>query len=167
MINQDNEILGLVGIGIRLAQLKDLLSIYEDKYGVSSYLISSQGNIQISTSYNGFQTKNWFKLYNQEKIRNNILSWKSDSQNLELWSVDQNDNKNFVTRFIPELSWRLIVEQNTGQLILTMKNQLYLSSIIIIAIIIIVLFIITSVIKKFNKQITILSKKSSCFQRSN
>lgn len=64
MINQDNEILGLVGIGIRLAQLKDLLSIYEDKYGVSSYLISSQGNIQISTSYNGFQTKNWFKLYN-------------------------------------------------------------------------------------------------------
>lgn len=161
IINQDNEILGIVGIGIRLAQLEDLLSIYEDKYGVSSYLVNSQGNIQISTSYNGFQTKDWFKLYNQEKIKKNILSWKSDNQNLELWSVDQNGNKNFiVTRFIPELSWHLIVEQNTGQLILTMKNQLYLSSIIIIAIIIIVLFIITSVIKKFNKQITILSEKN-------
>lgn len=168
IIDQNNEVLGIVGIGIRLNELQGLLSSYEKKYDLSSYLIDSQGDIQISTSYNGFQAMNWFELFNQKEIKNDVLSWHKDNSNLELWSVDQNGNKNFVvTRFIPELSWHLIVEQNTGPLITTIKNQLYQSTIIIIAIIIIILLIITSVIKNFNKQIThLLNKQQGIFKEA-
>lgn len=58
IIDQNNEVLGIVGIGIRLNELQGLLSSYEKKYDLSSYLIDSQGDIQISTSYNGFQAMN-------------------------------------------------------------------------------------------------------------
>lgn len=157
VIDHSNQLLGIVGIGIRLEHISELLASYENRYNVSAYLIDTNGYIQISTAYNGYKAKNWFTLYKQETIKDDILSWQQDNSNLELWSTDQNNNENFiVSRFIPELSWHLIVEQNTGELISTLKNQLYHSGLIIIAIIIIVLLIVTSVIKKFNKQITIL-----------
>ncbi len=151
----DGQIIGVVGVGIRMDYLKELLKGYEDKFDVKVSLINKEGDIEISTSYNGYEKKNWFDVYGQEKIRDQILNRNDVSENLELWTSDtQNTDKSYVvSRYIPELSWNLIVEQNTGQFVHDMKTRLYQSFVIILLVIFAVLLIITTVIRNFNGQI--------------
>lgn len=151
----DGRILGVVGVGIRMDYLKELLKGYEDKFDVRVSLINKEGDIEISTSYTGYEKKNWFDVYGQEDIKSQVLNWNDASKNLELWTsnADHTDKSYVVSRYIPELSWNLIVEQETGQIVHEMKMRLYQSFFIIMLVILLVLVIITTVIRNFNGQI--------------
>ena len=41
--------IGVVGVGIRLKNLRELLAAYEKKYNIKAYLVDDTGNIQVST----------------------------------------------------------------------------------------------------------------------
>lgn len=152
-------VIGVVGVGIRMDYLKGLLKEYEDKFDVNVSLINKKGNVEISTTYTGYEKTDWFKVYGQESIRDKILAWNEDSRNLEIWTSDSgNEDKSFiVSRYIPELSWNLVVMQYTEKVVHSMKMRLYQSCFIIVLVILIVLFIITTVIRNFNRQITKLA----------
>lgn len=162
--------LGIVGVGIRVNYLKDLLRSYEEKYGVEASLINGNGIVEISTTYTGYEKRDWFSLYGQDNIRGKILGWKEDSTNLELWTSpnSQNGERSFiVTRYIPELSWNLIVERNTGLLIKEMQAQLYQTCFILIAVILVVMLVVTNVIRNFNRQITeLMEERQETFKKA-
>ncbi|RGY99685.1 sensor domain-containing diguanylate cyclase [Clostridium sp. AM58-1XD] len=166
----DGTVLGVVGVGIRIDYLKELLAGYENKYGIEASLVSSDGYIQISTTYTGYEHKDWFEVYGQENIREQILGWKKDRSNLELWSssdLSSIERSYIVTRYIPELSWSLIIEQNTGRLAREIHRQVCLTGFILAAVILIVLIVITTVIKNFNRQITeLMEERQAVFKRA-
>lgn len=152
----DGSILGVVGVGIRMDYLKELLGEYEDKFNVNVSLINKQGDIEVSTTYTGYEKTDWFEAYGHEHIRSEILGWNEDSENLEIWASDSSiDEKCFiVSRYIPVLSWNLVVQQETGQITHEMQKQLYQTCFIIAVVILIILVVITTVIRNFNRQIT-------------
>ncbi len=166
----NGKIIGAVGVGIRVNYLKELLKSYEEKYGIEAYLIDEKGDIQISTTVTGYQTRNWFELYNKKDRERQILDWKKDNENQEFWasSSSNNDNTSYiVSRYIPELSWHLLVEQNTGLLIKKMKTQLYQTFFIVVGVILIVLIVITAVIRNFNRQITkLIEERQAIFKKA-
>lgn len=82
-------VLGVVGVGIRIDYLKDLLRGYEDKFHVEASLIGSDGTIEISTVHTGYEKADWFKVHAQEKVRQRILHWREAAENLELWSISR------------------------------------------------------------------------------
>lgn len=163
-------VLGVVGVGIRVGHLEELLESYEEKFGVEAYLVDSDGTIEISTTYNGYERVDWFAVYGQQGIREQVLEWKEDSSNLELWGTpdSKNSEKSYiVTRYIPELSWHLLVEQNTGLIIEKMRTQIFQTCIGILIVILIVLTIITSVIRRFNRQITeLIEERQAVFRKA-
>lgn len=163
-------VLGIIGVGVQIEHLKELLLSYEKKFKLETYLIDKKGTIEISTTYTGYKEENWFEIYEQNSIEKDILAWKEDSANLEMWTESSESpiDKNYiVTRYIPELSWHLIVKQNTGRLISEMRQNLFQICLIIAAIIMTVLVIITAVIRNFNKQITkLMEEKQAIFRRS-
>ena len=168
--NPDGKVLGIVGVGIRIDSLKELLRGYEEKYHVTASLISESGEVEISTSHSGYEKKDWFELHHQEDIRRELLNWREDASSLELWtpSAPQSGEKSFiVARYIPELSWYLIVAQNTGLLIREMQTQLYQTCAVLVAVILGVLLIITTVIRNFNRQITqLMEERQALFQKA-
>lgn len=168
--NEDGKVLGVVGVGIRISALKALLGSYEEKYRVTASLISPGGAIEISTSHTGHKKKDWFELHGLEDIREKILNRREDAASLTLWtpSTPQDNGKNFiVARYIPELSWFLIVERNTGLLVREMQAQLYQTSAVLAAVILGVLLIITAVIRNFNRQITqLMEERQALFQEA-
>lgn len=169
ILGQDSKTLGIVGVGIRMDYLKSLLSEYEKKFHVNVSLIDGDGTIQISTSYNGYEKTDWFTAYQQENLRDKILGWQDPTQNLELWnSPSQSISRSFVvTRYIPDLSWNLVVLQDTGLIVSEMRLQLYQTFFIIFLVILIVLIIITTVIRNFNRQITkLMEEKQVMFQKA-
>lgn len=170
IINAAGKVLGVVGVGIRIASLKDVLKSYEEKYGVTASLISPGGAVEISTTHTGYEDKDWFAVNRQEDIRREILDWKKDGSSLALWtpSAPQSSDKIFiVTRYIPELSWHLIVAQDTGLLIREMRTQLYWTCAVLTAVILAVLIIVTTVIRKFNKQIRkLMEERQALFRKA-
>lgn len=170
IINTAGKVLGVVGVGIRIASLKDVLKSYEEKYGVTASLISPSGAIEISTTHTGYENKDWFAVNRQEDIRKEILDWKKDGSSLALWTpaASQSSDKIFmVTRYIPELSWHLVVAQDTGLLIREMRTQLYWTCAVLTAVILAVLIIVTTVIRKFNKQIRkLMEERQALFRKA-
>lgn len=157
----DGTVLGIVGVGIRDSHLKKFLKSYEDEYHVKAYLLNEAGIIEISSVCTGYEGIDWFEREKKESIREQILAWKEGGTNLELWTgTEGSHEKSFVvSRYIPELSWHLVVEQDDGDILHVMKARIYQSMIIIAAVAIVVMLIVTSVIRNFNRQIMILVKE--------
>lgn len=163
------KVIGVVGVGMRVDSLKKILQKYEKESEIGAYFLDDEGIIQISTAYTGYEKTDWFKIRGNEHIRDKILGWKKETSDLDIWTKQSKDGvgKSFIsTRYIPELSWHLVIEQKTGKLIDEMKQEIYGSIFMIIAIILAVLFIITSVIKNFNSQLTyLMTEKQTLFKK--
>lgn len=158
----DGSVIGVVGVGIRMDYMKELLQGYENDYGINASLIDQDGIIEISTTYTGYEKMDWFEAHDQEPIRRQVLGWNKGNDNLELWTGSQapDSHKSYVvSRYIPELSWDLVVEQDTDHLIEDMNRQLYRTGLILAAVIITVVIVITNVIRNFDRQITKLTEE--------
>lgn len=164
--DEHNKTIGIVGVGIRLQHLKELLGEYVKKYNVNAYLINSAGNIEISTDNSGYEQVDWFEKYNQQDVRESIQAWKDEQNNLELWTKHDVQQSYVVACYIPELSWHLIVQQDTGVLLNAMHLQILKIACMMLIIILIVLGIITLVIRSFNRQITALMEEKQAIFRT-
>lgn len=155
------DVLGVVGVGIRIEYLKELLQSYEEKFHLKACLIAENGDIEISTTHTGYQRVNWFELYAQEEIKPLILENKNSQASLESWTTDSAGLRSsyVVSRYIPEMSWYLLVIQDTDMLLSTMRMQMYQTFLILAAMILTILIVITGVIRNFNNQITRLLKE--------
>lgn len=164
------QVMGIVGVGIRVKDLREMLMQYEKKYNVSAALLSGDGLIAVSEAFTGYEKKDWFEVNGREQIREKILGWKASGESLELWepSGGEGSEKSYlVTRYIPELSWHLIVEQNTGLLVSQMKTRLMQTAVVLLGVLLTVLVIITCVIRNFNLQITtLMEERRQAFQRA-
>lgn len=152
--DQEGNVIGVVGVGIRAKSLTSMLADYEKEYDVNAELINDIGSIEISTNYTGYEKQDWFQIKNHEELRAQIINWKDPLQNLEIWTTDEHGDDNFiVAHYIPEISWTLIVEQNTGTIVQDMQKQLYQTILILLLVVASVLLVVSTMIHKFNKQI--------------
>lgn len=152
--NASGEVIGVVGVGIRAKSLTTMLAEYEEEYKVHAQLINTDGEIEISTTHTGYKKEDWFTIHKQEKIREQILRWRDSVKNLELWNIDDQGEESFlVVHYIPEISWMLLVEQDTGGVVAEMRAQLNQTIFILVLVVTSVLAIVTTLIHKFNKQI--------------
>lgn len=160
IMDEQGDVLGIVGVGIRIDHLMELLKSYEEKYHVEACLINERGIIEISTTNTGYEAVDWFTLHGQERIREQVLSWKDDTANLEVWTDSSQSGDDYVvSRYIPELSWSLLVQQDTSEIVKEMNAQLCQSGIILAFIVLTVLVVTTSVIRNFNRQILKLQEE--------
>lgn len=63
-----------------------------------------------------------------------------------------------VARYLPELEWHLVVNQDTATLVEALNRQLVLTMLVICVIIAVILWVITHVIRTFNRQIVELTR---------
>ena len=165
--DSSGNVVGVVGVGVRVDFIREFLRSYEEKYHVGAYLLNEEGTIELSTTYTGYGSTNWFQIFGQEKIRQQVLNWKKDTETLEIWTspADGQGQDYVVTRYIPDLSWHLVVEQNTGEAIQEINTRLVQSIVAIAVIIFVVLRIITMMIRRFNQQITqLVEERESMFK---
>lgn len=170
IFDDKGNVIGIVGIGIHTEYLKRILREYEEKYGVEVFLLDQNGNIQVSIGHTGDEEKQWFKTYGMEQIQSSILDSHNSETNFGVWASSQlkgQESWYVVARYMPGLSWYLLVEQNTSQLVKNIKSQVFKSLIVIFLIIASVLAIITIVIRNFNRKITnVIEQRLVLFRRA-
>lgn len=149
-------VLGVVGVGIRIEYLKQLLKRYEEKFQLNASLVNENGDIEISATYTGYDRADWFVVHRQERIREKILNNKDSMSGTELWTSNKSHDENrfVVSRFIPETSWYLLVEQDMGDFVAEMRERMAQIFFILIVVILIIVLVITGVIRNFTSEIT-------------
>lgn len=158
----EGKVLGIVGVGVRIEDLQELLQEYEENFGIKAFLIDENGLIEISTEYTGYEKVDIFKVYQLEKIKDEVLGFKESGVARNIWTMDEREKEKrdfIVSRYIPELSWHLLVERNTAPLLELFYRQLIHTAIIIAVIIGTILVLITYVIRGFSSQIVKITKE--------
>lgn len=168
--NAAGQVIGVVGVGVNIDYIKGLLQEYEKEYDVETYLINEQGAIEVSSIYNGHQTVDWFEVNDSENIRSEILDWKNGKTNWDIWmpgDVQSNEKSYLVVRYIPDLSWYLLVKQDTGALLAELNEKMLQTGLLIVVVILLIIFTITSVIRKFNVRMTqLLEERQELFKEA-
>lgn len=116
--NPQGQVIGVVGVGVNIDYLQELLRQYENKYNVGTFLIDSTGAIQVSGTYNGHTQVDWFKVNESENIRQEVLEWKNGKTNWEVWmpsSVQSSEKSYLVVRYIPDLELVLTGQAGYGR----------------------------------------------------
>lgn len=151
---------GVVGVGFRVDHLQALLKSYEDKFGVSACLIDRQGTLEISTDQTGYENVSLFDGCGFAGRKGEILS--GTGEPCAFWYP----GGYVVSRYIPNLNWHLIIDNNTAALSEHLELQLIRSVLIVLLILAFVLLTITRVIRKYNEQIIRLTVATEQGRRS-
>lgn len=153
----DGEMLGTVGVGLRIDDLQRLLQSYQEEFGVNAYLVDRAGRIEVSSQHTGYESVDLAETGKfDEAALSRILSWQAESDANSFWTGAQAGY--VVTRYLPELDWHLVVEQDTSLLVAALNRQLAMTMLVILLIIAVILYVITHVIRTFNHQIVALTQ---------
>lgn len=160
--DSENQLLGVVGVGVRIDGLQRTLQSYRDQFHVDAYLVNDAGIVQLSPDHSGYDRVDLFDLDDicDRQARQDILNWKDDSSALSFWSLNPAGQKRdyVVARYLPEIQWHLVVERDTTEMVKGMNRQLFVTVLIIAVILSILLYILTKVIRRFNRQIIDLTR---------
>ena len=199
--NAQNEVLGVVGVGIKLEDVQEMIrDINVESYGTEAYLVDEDGKVMISRSFkaeesakedNGNVTakepakedneeavaekaikqdneevtedtqENFFDGEDKEKMRKPILGLKGTDDVTQLWNENADPQKEefVVARYIPELSWYLIIQRNNQEQITKIYSQIYKNLAITGVLLVLLLVVINHVVKKYEKKVTELTRE--------
>lgn len=151
--NQQEEIIGVVGVGFRIDSLQALLKEYEQNFDVRAYLIDEYGYAQIDSVNTGYDKHNFLAECDYAPMLRPLLS--EEKQETAFW--DTSGKRYVVTNYIDTLKWHLVVEKDTYAIDQQMHAQLSKAIVVTILIITCVLYIITTVIRRYNEKIIALT----------
>jgi diguanylate cyclase (GGDEF)-like protein len=136
--------LGTTGIGLGVSAVKNMIEMYQKRYGRQIYFIDREGNIKLqSNDYNG--PANIRDIQPLQKLATRILTNPSYSLSYEV----NNHTIYLNTRLVNEFNWFLVVEQIDDpaheEILSTLKGNLVVSVLISL----IVLYLLNLTINKY------------------
>lgn len=149
--DRDGTVMGVVGVGFRVDYLQELLKSYEDEFNVRARLADENGVVEISTHHTSYEPMNLFDDGSYDDMRDQLLSGREEMQTF--WHTADRSREYMVSRYIENLDWYLLVENDTTDLNRHMKESLEQGIAVILMIVAGVLFTITTVIRRYNAQI--------------
>lgn len=159
---------GVIGIGININHLRSVIMNYEKDYGVQVFFINHEGRIEVSANDTGLQNVSLFERFHIEDMEKKVLDRENQDEIYGFWaSQDSPESVYFVTRYMPSLSWYIVISQNTSQIIQALKSQLAGTLAVLALIMAGVVFIISMLIKRFNGSITkIIDQRHELFKKA-
>lgn len=153
----ENRVIGIVGVGLHIALLQDMLKSYEESFQVQSYLVNAEGTMEISSHPNSDFKGDLFEKSVFKEYKADILS------NMKTTGIfpytSHNSSGILVSRYIPSLNWHLIIDNDTFSLDIQLARQAIVCVVIIIMVTAIVLLVITKLICKYNSLIILLTEE--------
>lgn len=150
--DEAGQTIGVVGVGLRVDSLQQLLKKYETQYGVRACLVDYKGNIEIASNCTLFEGKaNIFDQCSFPELKELLLQTENDNQT---YTYSSAESSGYVRgKYIQNLDWHLIVETDTTQLSQMLTSRARRNVVVFLLVIVIVLYTITRVIRRYNAQI--------------
>jgi diguanylate cyclase (GGDEF)-like protein len=128
MLDDQGRFLGVTGVGLTLDNMKHIVETYEKKFKRRIYFVDKKGNIRLSSDSIPASSKSINQMSGISKISDKILAGSTNPLSL---SYNLSDDPNSIiylnSRYIPELSWYLLVEQNEEDAIKPLRIVLFIN----------------------------------------
>ena len=155
--DEDGGVMGVVGVGFKVDAIQQLLLEYLRDFGVRTYLLDVDGTIELAPDRTGYHRENFFDGTAYDGMREQIAPATHDGVTRAFWHPEERKAAFVVTRYIPTLSWYLVLENDTDELQKTLRSQFGQEVTIIVMVTIFLLLLITRVIRGYNKRIVDLT----------
>ncbi|WP_319778839.1 sensor domain-containing diguanylate cyclase [Maridesulfovibrio sp.] len=115
LVSESGELLGVTGVGLKMDDVSRLLKFFSTKYGKTIFLVDRNGLVQVHHKVGLIEQINLRHMPGHGKIASQVLSTSAEPATYEF---EFDGDRIFLTaRYIPELEWLLIVEQNENVLL--------------------------------------------------
>jgi len=109
LLDDQGNILGVVGVGMETPYVQHFLSENEEKYGVQAFLIDAHGKVQLSSTATGFENVNLFDQEIYSSMQDAILKNTEGAE--QRWYHSREVDGYVVSQYIPNLNWYLVVKK--------------------------------------------------------
>jgi diguanylate cyclase (GGDEF)-like protein len=148
----EGKFIGVTGIGLTLDTVKRLIDSYQKRYRRNIYFVDQKGTIVLSGNP---QRKAQSALQSQPGLQTlaaSILANKK-SESLHLEYQVGNDTVLVNSRFLPELGWHLLVEQEAARNLQPVQDVFLLNLAISAAITLLVMTILLSTVRRYQTRL--------------
>ena len=131
MLDNKGNFIAVTGVGLTLDNMRKTVETYEKKFNRRIYFVSKKGEITLSSDSMPASVKSIHAMSGISKITDKILagsvkplsfSYNSFNKNIGSYSTIYLNS-----RYIPELEWYLLVEQNEGDAIKPLRAVLFVN----------------------------------------
>ncbi len=161
----DHTLLGVVGVGLDFDRVATLMDYYKEKYNRDVYMVSPDGLIQVHTDKSKIITQSIFDTEGLGSIAQSIL----DSKEAPSFFEYDSDKTHILltSRFINELGWYLIVEQDETLALKSIKNTFVKNFFISLVITFTTIAFAILVINYFQRQLEVIANTDKLTQAYN
>ncbi|MGA1931448.1 sensor domain-containing diguanylate cyclase [Arcobacter sp. YIC-464] len=148
MFDEEYQLIGITGIGLKISYVDEMLKHFRQNYNFTVYFVDEDGKVVLSErKVNNIKNLNDIKeLSNlKEQIiskKTKVIEYSKDSMNYLL-----------KTKYVPELDLYLIVEAKIDDFMKTEYNTFYINLLISLFVTVIITFVIIYSIKGFNRRL--------------
>lgn len=155
IFGKNGNTLGIVGVGVKVDSLQDILSSYKPIYNINALLMTKSGEVQIHDGLGNMPLGNLLDNAGYAEVRTDLFDTVETNQCISV----EHDGSNYyvISRYIKPLDWYLVMQSDISALVENLHSQMYIGIGIVTLVIILVLVVITGVMWRYNRQITNLT----------
>ncbi|WP_417428634.1 ATP-binding protein [Kiloniella sp.] len=152
IFDYNDNFLAAVGVGLKLDTVAEIVGYYEKVYGRHVYFVDDAGNILIRSEGATIEDDNIYSADGVSVVAKDIMA--ADSGFFEYEKAGEAMLLN--TRFIPQLGWHVIVEQEEALALSAIKDGLLTNSLIGLAVIVLTLIIVFYATNAFHSRLEMM-----------
>lgn len=154
--DENNNLLGVVGVGMKMDEVQGILGTFEDAYDLEAFLIDQDGLVQVHTSSRLIETYN---VRMDETISGFMEDIISNKSTLETYRYNENGIDGYlITRYVDDLEWYLMVKKDTSILKNTLYSQIAEVFFVVLLVILAVVFFSNSLIKRYQQRMNDMAR---------
>lgn len=151
ILANNGEFLGVTGVNFRISEFKKMTAGYEKRFGCRIYFANTQGMIVMSSGQHYKMRQNINNIYGLKDIAKQVLVKTKISQSLRYKSQSRHYIVN--SRYIPDLKWFLIVEQDEESRIAPLKKILIINIFVSLIIMSVVFLFVIPIFKSYQSHL--------------
>lgn len=121
---EDGSLAGVTGVGLRLDMVAGLLQRFQSDYGRRVFLVDQFGIIQMHSDQSLVERGDIHKMPGISAVSSNVMSLHSQPRNFE-YDTLSGGHVLLTARYIPELNWTLIVEQDEASALVSARGNFF------------------------------------------
>lgn len=153
--DDDGDVMGVIGVGLRIGNLQGLLRSHKEQYGIRAMLVNDSGVAAISSEYNGENLSadlfDNFEYINTSNLTSVIAE--TGAEQKTFWVECRQVDCLVTSRFVPVIQWHLIVENDTSEMESQFRRQLLLGIGVAVIILLSVLVLVNKVVLAYNDRL--------------
>jgi diguanylate cyclase (GGDEF)-like protein len=172
MFGKDGKLIGITGVGLSSENLVKLVKDYEQRFSRRISLLDETGRVvltgdsQVTLPGKTRVTPKLSELPGLRDLEQRILN-REPSQTRLAYTTEQGTTTFVNSRYVPELRWYVLVEQDETQALAPVRRVLGLSALIGIAALLLTIAIVHTVVGRFQRRLELLATTDELSQLAN